>query len=443
MELKNSSQEKNKYEMTVAIDAEAFAKAVDKAYRREVKKINIPGFRKGKAPRSIIEKMYGKSFFYEDTINDLLPEAFDTALKGCDIEYIGRPSIDIPEADVEKGATVKFTVELKPELTVSSYKGIEVEKVEKTVTNDDTNNKLNTYKEQASRLVTVTDRAGRNGDIANIDFEGKIDGVPFEGGKGDAFDLTLGSGQFIPGFEEQVVGHNVGDEFDVNVTFPEEYGAENLAGKDAVFTVKLNKLQLKEYPEIDDEFAKDVSEFDTLQELKDDIKAKLQKDYDDKTEEEVENSLTEKLAAKLEGEIPDVMVEDKVDDMIRDFDMRLSQQGLNLETYVKYLGMKPESIRENFKVNALNQVKARLALEAVARAEDVKVSDEDIDKEYDSLAEKYGVEREKVENTVTKAEIRSDVMCRKAIEIVKGFCKYVEPKPEEEPAAEEKAEFAE
>ncbi|MEG2234303.1 MAG: trigger factor [Oscillospiraceae bacterium] len=415
-----------KYELKITIDADAFAKAIDKVYHRENKKISIQGFRKGKAPRAIIERMYGDSFFFEDAINELLPDEFESAIKEADIEMIGRPEVDVTEMSKEKGAEVTFVVELRPELTVKKYKGIVSTKTVNTVDDEDISAELKKLQEKGSSIVSVEGRAAELGDIANIDFEGFKDDVAFEGGKGEKFDLTLGSGQFIPGFEDKVVGHNIGDEFDVNLTFPEEYGAEDLAGKAVVFKVKLNDLHVKKYPELDDEFAKDVSEFDSLDELKADIKTKLEKLNADSATSQLENNLLDEVVSSVEGTVPAVMIEEKIEEMIRDFDYRLQQQGMDMKTYMKYMGGNIETFREQFRENAEKQIKSRLALEAVARAEKIEATEADIEAEYKKFAEIYKMEVEKLKQVLPLKELVGDIKVNKAIDVIKDSAKVKE-----------------
>jgi len=405
--------------LEVAIDAEQFNAEIEKQYKKTKNKIVINGYRKGKVPRSVIEKMYGEGFFFEDAINELLPSVFEDAVKEADIEIIGRPEVDIPEADKVNGVKAVFTVTLRPELTVKEYKGLKGTKRVTVVTDVDIDKEIDALREKGSRLVTVEDRAAEMDDIAVIDFEGFTDGVAFEGGKGENFNLTLGSGQFIPGFEEKIVGHNVGEEFDIDVTFPDSYGAENLAGKPAVFKINLKELRKKELPVVDDEFVKDVSEFDTVDELKADLKAKLEKTNEQTADENLENSLVDALVEGLEGEVPDVMVEQRIDELMRDFEYRMSSQGLDFNTYLKFSGQTEVSIRESMKDNALRQVKMRLALEAVVRAEDIQVSDEDIQKEYDTIAAQYGVEADKVKEFIPSEDLVRDVKVKNAIDFIK------------------------
>lgn len=412
-----------KYELHVTIEAADFIKAVEKVYHRENKKISIPGFRKGKAPRAIIEKMYGESFFYEDALNELLPDEFEKALDETKLETVGRPDVDVEEVGKDKGAKIKFIVTLRPELTVKKYKGIEAVKKVNTVEDADVEGEINALREKGSRIVDVEDRAAEDGDIATLDFEGFLDGVAFPGGKGEKYELTLGSGQFIPGFEEQVVGHKPGDEFDINVTFPEEYGAEELAGKAVVFKIKLHELKKKELPAVDDEFAKDVSEFDTLDELKKSIIDRLTKNNEDMAEHEVEDAIVDTMTETLEGDIPEVMIEERIDEMIRDFEYRLQSQGMNVKTYLQYTGMKGEDFRKTFKEPAEKFVKTRLALESIVRAEKIEIAAEDIEKEYQRLADVYKMEVEKIKSFVPEKEMIKDLSVNKAIDFVKENAK--------------------
>lgn len=437
MELtQHAKNDSGKYEMTVVVDSKSFNEAVERVYRRENKKISIQGFRKGKAPRAVIERMYGAGFFYEDALNDILPQAFQTAVEQSGIEYIGRPEIDVPVADKEKGAEIKFTVELRPELTVKGYKGLEAEKTVHTVEESDVEHEIGHLKEKASRVVTVDGRPTQNGDVAVIDFEGFVDGVAFDGGKGERFELTLGSGQFIPGFEDKVAGHSTGEEFDINVKFPDDYSAKELAGKDAVFKIKLHEIRSKEYPEVDDEFAKDVSEFDTLEELKNSIRERLTKENEEAAEAAVENKLLDMVTEGLEGDVPEAMIEDRIDEMSRDFDLRLRSQGMDLATYFRFTGSDEQGFRSSLKPQAEKQVRSRLALEAVARDAEIEVNDEELQKEFERLAEQNKLDIEKVKAFVPEKELRADIRVNKAIDLIKESAKIttVEAKKDAEAA---------
>lgn len=416
-------------QLTAHIEATAFEEAVSKIYQKKVRTINVQGFRKGKAPRSIIERMYGADFFYEEAINELLPALFDAAVEEAGIEFIGHPNIEISEIGRETGATVEFTVKPRPELAVGTYKGIAGTKTVNTVEESEIDAEVEQLREKASRMVSVEDRPAQEGDTACIDFEGFLNGKPFAGGKGEHYDLTLGSGQFIPGFEEQITGRSPGEEFDVTVTFPEEYNAKELAGKEAVFKVKLNDLSFKETPEADDEFAKDVSEFDTIKELRADLKAKLLAHKDEHSKSDLETQLVEAVAETLQGEIPEEMVESRIEEMTRDFGYRLKSQGLSLDNYLKYTNSNAAAFKESFRERAEKYVRSRLTLEAVARAENIGITEQDIDDEIKRMAEQFDVEPDKITEAMTRREIAADVRVQKAIEVILNNAKVKEEKP--------------
>ena len=411
--------EKNKHELTIHIDAEAFEKAIEKAYKKNIKKINVPGFRQGKAPRKMVEKLYGEGVFFEDAINDLYPAALAEAIEESKLEVVARPEVEMKEADTKNGVTFTAVCVVKPEVAVKDYKGIEVEKTVKEVTDEDVDNRLKAMQDRNARQIDVDDRASQNGDTVVFDFEGFVDGVPFDGGKAEKYSLELGSGQFIPGFEPQLENHNIGDEFDVNVTFPEEYHAEELKGKEAVFKCKLHEIKAKEVPALDDEFAKDVSEFDTLDELKADIRKKMEEQNEKAADTDVENKLIDKVIENMEADIPNEMYEAAIDDMIRDFDYRLQSQGMNLETYLKYTGMEIASFRQTFEEQAKKRVQIRLALEKIVEVENITVSDEDLEAEYSKLAEMYQMEADQVKKYIAAAELTKDVAVNKAVDLVK------------------------
>lgn len=420
MSLKKSELvEKNRYELTFDVDKATFDAAVDKAFRVNAAKITIPGFRKGKAPRAIIEKMYGNGAFYEDAINEIIPDAYETAVKESALEIVGRPEFDVDTID-ENGVTLKAKVFVKPDVKIEGYKGLEATRNVTPVTDDDIKAELDRVVERNARMLDVTDRAAALGDTANIDFEGFADGVAFDGGKAEGFSIVLGSGQFIPGFEDQIVSHNVGDKFDVNVTFPEDYSAKELAGKPAVFKVKLNSLKLKELPALDDEFARDVSEFDTLDEYKADIKAKLEEKNAKNADADVDNQLIDALIGKLEADIPECMIDAEVENFVRDYDNRLRMQGMDLKTYFKYTGLDLESLRMQFRPQAENQVKMRLALEKIAALENIEVTDEDIDSEYQNIANAYGMTVEEVKKAAPADAIAEDMKVKKAVDFIKA-----------------------
>lgn len=416
--IKCEKLEKSMAELQFSIDAEAFKKAVADVFKKEGKKYPVQGFRKGKAPKALIEKMYGADVFTYDAINELFPEAFEAAAKEAGVEPVGRPEVSVDSASEAEGATLTVKVAVKPEVKVGSYNGLTVEKTVHTVTDEAVDAELKRVQERNARELT-REGAAQNGDIADIDFEGFVDGVAFEGGKGEHFSLTLGSGQFIPGFEEQVAGHEAGEEFEVNVTFPEQYQAEELAGKAATFKVKLHEVKTKELPAADDEFAKDVSEYDTLDELKASIRKGMEEQNEKNAELEVENDLVEQIVATLEGDIPPVMFETRIDEMVRDFEYRLQQQGLRLEDYIKYMGGDTAKFREGFKEQAEKQVKIRLALEAVAAAEGIAASEEDFENEVKRIADAYKMEVEKVRGIVPEAEVKKDLAVNKAIDFIK------------------------
>ncbi len=358
-------KEKNTVDFTMTVKAETFADAMDKAFRKNVKNIAIPGFRKGKAPRKLIERTYGEAIFYDDAIDFVFPAEYEAAIKELDLEPVDVPKLDVKEIGSGKDLVMAISVTVKPEVTLGEYKGIKLEEIVHTVEDADVDRELSQKQERNSRLVTVEDRAVKEGDIANINFEGFVDDVAFPGGKGENYDLTIGSGQFIPGFEEQIVGKNTGDEFDVNVTFPEEYHAEDLKGKPAVFKVKVNSIQYKELPELDDEFAKDVSEFDTLDALKADIRAKLEAEAEKTTKQEKENAAIDKLVSETEIDVPDCMITNRVEAIIRENNMRMAQQGLTFEQYLSFMGSTIDQFKDMMRPNAEKQVKANLILEAI------------------------------------------------------------------------------
>ena len=382
--VKSEKLENSKHELQFSVDAAAFNEAVEKAFKREGRKYSIPGFRKGKAPRHMIEKMYGADIFHYDAINDIFPEAYEAAVKETGIEPVDRPEVEVVSMSAEEGAVLKAVVTVKPEVKIGEYKGLEAVKTVKAVEDSAVDAEIDRMRERNARILTREGKA-ENGDITDIDFEGFIDGTAFEGGKGEHFSLTLGSGQFIPGFEDQIVGHEAGEEFDVNVKFPEEYQAAELAGKDATFKVKLHEVKYKELPVADDEFAKDVSEYDTIDELKASIRKNMEESNEKQAELEVENALVDKVIETLEGDIPAVMIENRIDEMVRDFEYRLGQQGLRLEDYIKYTGGDEAKFREGFKDQADKQVKIRLALEAVADAEGIVATEEDFENELSRI----------------------------------------------------------
>jgi len=436
MSLRNSKQlETNLYELEIVIDGATFKAACDKVFKKAVKNITIPGFRKGKAPRAIIEKMYGKGVFYEDAINDCLPEAFEAAAKEFDKEIVGRPEFDISDINDETGeAVLTAKVYTKPEMKIDGYKGVEATRTEKPATDADVDAEIERVRARNSRMIDVTDRAAALEDTVNIDYSGSVDGVKFDGGTAEGQDLTLGSGQFIPGFEEQIVGKNIGDAFDVNVTFPEAYHAEELAGKAAVFAVKLNGIKFNEKPELDDEFAKDVSEFDTLAEYKADIKAKIEEHNKKEADAMVDEQLIAAIIEKLEGDIPPVMIDAECENMVRDFDTRLRMQGMDLKTYFQYTGLNLDAMREQSRPQAERQVKTRLALETIAALENITATDEEIEAEFTRLSEAYGMEVEKIKAQIVSEDLAEDIKVKKAVDLIRENAVITAEKPKKAPA---------
>ena len=416
--VKSEKNEHSMHYLEIAIDKATFDAAVDKVYRKQVKNINVPGFRKGKAPKSVIEKMYGTGVFYEDAINDLIPENYEAAVKEAGITVVGQPEIDIVSLD-ENGLVLSAKVPVKPEMQIKDYKGIEAVKATAEATDEQVNRELEMIRERNSREIEITEEAAQMGDIVKIDFDGSVDGVAFDGGKGTDYSLKLGSGSFIPGFEEQIAGHTIGEEFDVNVTFPEDYHAAELAGKASVFKTKVNAISRIELPELDDEFAKDASEFDTLDELKADMKAKIQERNEKQAENEFEEKLIEALIEKLEGEIPEAMFVNETENFVRDFDNRLRSQGMDMNLYFKYTGLTIEALREQMRPQAERQVKARLALETIAALEGVVASEDEINEEYQRIADAYHLEVAQVKGMLDDASIIADLQVKKAMDIVK------------------------
>ena len=415
--IKKELTEKSGFTMEFSVSKEVYAKAENEAYRKNVKSINVPGFRKGKAPKAIIERYYGKGIFFEDAINACIPEAFDEAVKEAGLEIVGNPQFDV--VSTEGDIVLKAVGFVKPEVTINDYKGIKVDKKVETVKAADIDREVENARKRNARTVDVTDRVAAMDDIANIDYEGSVDGVPFDGGKGTGHDLKLGSGSFIPGFEEQIVGKSIGDEFDVNVTFPEDYHAKELAGKAAVFKTKLNSIKFEELPALDDEFAKDVSEFDTLDEYKADIKSKMVKRNEEKADAEVDNALAEALMEKLVAEIPEPMFAMETENFVRDYDNRLRQSGLDLKTYFKYTGLTLDALRDQMRPQAERQVKVRLALEKIATLEALTVSDEEIEAEYKRISEAYNVPTDQVKGMIAAEDIKADLLVAAAMKLVK------------------------
>ena len=423
--------EKNMAKLTVEVPAEQFEAALKTSYNKNKNKFNIPGFRKGKAPQAMIEKMYGSDIFHYDAVNDLFPEAYEAAVKEAKIDVVGRPDPEVVSMSEADGVVLKVKVAVKPEVELGEYAGLTVTKEAKNVNEADVDAEVKRMQDRNGRLLT-REGAAENGDTVDIDFEGFVDGKAFEGGKAEHYSLVLGSGSFIPGFEDQVVGHSAGEEFDVNVKFPEEYGAAELAGKDATFKIKLHEVKYKELPALDDDFAKDVSEYDTLDELKDSIRNNIKTNLDKQAEQKVENDLMDQVITNMKADIPDAMVDSRIDELVQDFEYRISQQGLKLADYLKYMGMNIEQFRAQFKEQADKQVKMRLAMEAIVAKEGITASDEEFEEEVKRIADAYKMEADKVKSIVDAAAVKADLAINKAIDFVKEKANVVTAEPKEE-----------
>lgn len=428
MSLQVEKMEKNMAKLTIEVSAEELEKAIDSAYRKNRSKISVPGFRKGRVPRKIIEQMYGKGIFLEDAANELIPRTYSEELENCDLEIVSQPEIDVTQ--LEPGKPFIFTAEVavKPEVTLGEYKGLEVPKAELEATEEEIAAELKKEQENNSRTVTVEDRASENGDIVTLDFEGFVDDVAFEGGKGTDYALTLGSNTFIPGFEEQLTGLKAGDEKDVNVTFPEEYQSKELAGKPAVFKCTIKKVEAKELPELDDEFAKDVSEFDTLDEYKADVKKKLEEKKAEDAKRQKEDAAIEKVIEGAQMEIPEAMIKAQVNQMVNDFAGRMQAQGLTMEQYFQFTGLSAEKMAEDMKPQALKRIQTRLVLEKIAEVENIPVSDEELDEEFKKMAEMYKMEFEKLKELIgdgEKEQMKKDMAVQKAVTLVADAAKEV------------------
>ncbi len=410
----------NEIKLEITVEAAKFDEAIKKVYFKSAKYFNIPGFRKGKAPMQIVEKYYGKEIFYEDAFNEVAGEALDEAVKENKLEVVSRPDIEVEQ--IEKGKDLKFSaiMQTKPEAEVSKYKGIEIKKIEYNVTDEDINHELGHMQEHNSRLISIEDRPVESGDIATIDFEGFVDGKAFEGGKAENHDLEIGSNTFIPGFEDQIIGMKIDEEKDVVVKFPEEYFSKDLAGKDAVFKVKVHEIKKKELPKLDDEFAKDVSEFDTLKELKADIKAKQEKQNEERAKYETQEAVVKALCENVKVQIPSGMVEMEIDNMLRDIEQRLSYQGLKLEQYLQMMGKTMEDMRKEYEPQAINGIKSRLALEAVIKAEKIEATDKEIDEKMKEMAKNYGKENDEefLKNENVRNYIKEGLESEKAIDFL-------------------------
>ena len=409
----------NEVKLEITVEAEKFENAMKKVYFQNAKYINIPGFRKGKAPMNIVEKYYGAQIFYEDAFNDVATQAYDEALEENKIDVVSRPTVDIIQMEKGKDVIFSATVQVKPEVKLGKYKGIDIKKIEYPVKDEDIEKELKKMQEKNARLITIEDRALENGDIATIDFEGFTDGVPFEGGKAEGHELEIGSGAFIPGFEEQLVNMKIDEEKEIKVTFPKEYFSKDLAGKEATFKVKLHEIKKKELPKLDDEFAKDVSEFDTLEELKADIKNKMEKDNEQKAKYETEESAIKAVCDNVKIDIPSGMVDMEVDHMIQDISQRLSYQGLKLDQYLKMIGKTEEEVRKEYEPQAIEAIKSRLTLEAIRKAEKIEASEEEIKEKLEEMAKNYGKKVEEIQdNEDLKNYIKEGIESEKAIDFI-------------------------
>lgn len=411
--------ETNKYELEIEISAEDFEAAIEKAYLKARKNIAMPGFRKGKAPRKLIEKEYGEQVFFEDAVNLLYAPVVNGAVEESGLELVTRPEVEVTEISKENGVKLKATCITKPEVEVKDYKGIEVEKVVNPVTDEDINKQLDALREKNVTVETVDDRAAENGDDVVIDFEGFKDDVAFEGGKAEDFTLSLGSGQFIPGFEDQIVGHNAGEEFDINVTFPEEYQVKELAGAPAVFKIKLKSISKKVMPELDDDMVKDSTEFDTVDEYKADVKKKLEEANEKHADSEVEAKIFDKVIENMTAEIPQVMFDNRVNEMIGELERRLAPQGISLDLYMQYTGQTMDTVKKAYAEQAEKQVKLRLALEKIAKLENIEVTEDELKAEFDKLAEAYKLDVDQIKQFIHDDDLKKDIAVGKAVDLIK------------------------
>lgn len=411
--------ETNKYELEIEISAEDFEAAIEKAYFKARKNIAMPGFRKGKAPRKLIEKEYGEQVFFEDAVNLLYAPVVNGAVEESGLELVTRPEVEVTEISKENGVKLKATCITKPEVEVKDYKGIEVEKVVNPVTDEDINKQLDALREKNVTVETVDDRAAENGDDVVIDFEGFKDDVAFEGGKAEDFTLSLGSGQFIPGFEDQIVGHNAGEDFDINVTFPEEYQVKELAGAPAVFKIKLKSISKKVMPELDDDMVKDSTEFDTVDEYKADVKKKLEEANEKHADSEVEAKIFDKVIENMTAEIPQVMFDNRVNEMIGELEQRLAPQGISLDLYMQYTGQTIDTVKKAYAEQAEKQVKLRLALEKIAKLENIEVTEDELKAEFDKLAEAYKLDVDQIKQFIHDDDLKKDIAVGKAVDLIK------------------------
>jgi trigger factor len=428
MSVKVENIEKNVVQLEIEVDAAKFEEGMQKSYVKNVKRFNIPGFRKGKAPRKMIERYYGEQVLYEEAINFVCPEAYEKAVEENSLNPVDKPEIDVQQIGEGKNLIFTAKVTLKPEVELGDYVGVEVNKIEINVTDEDVDKELKKAAEKSARIITVEDRPVQDGDITVIDFEGSVDGVPFDGGKATNYSLTIGSGQFIPGFEDQLVGQKVGDQLDVNVNFPEDYGKEELNGKPALFKVKINEIKVKELPDLDDEFAKDVSEFDTLQEYKSDLKKKLVENAEHQAKHDTEDAIIGKIVENATVDIPAVMIEKHIESLVRDFDMRLRYQGLELQKYLEIMGMDLSAFRGQFTNRAENEVKTQLVLEKIAKIENPEVSEDAVNEEIKKLAENYKQSEEEFRKHLGEDDIqyiRENLVIRKTVDFLVSNAKIV------------------
>lgn len=435
MSLQVEKLEKNMAKLTIEASAEDLEKAIEQAYQKQKKQISIPGFRKGKVPRQMVEKMYGKEVFYEDAANALIPDAYDKALEECEEDIVSSPKIEVTQIEAGKPFIFTATVALKPEVKLGKYKGVKVDKIDTEVTEEEVNAEIDRERENNARNITVEDRPVKDGDITTLDFEGFVDGVAFEGGKGENYPLTIGSGAFIPGFEEQLVGAEIGKEVEVKVTFPEDYQAENLKGKDAVFKCTIKEIKEKQLPELDDEFASEVSEFETLAEYKEDIKKNLEEKKAKDAKNAKEDAAIKAAVEVSEMEIPEAMLETQQRQMVDEFAQRITMQGLSMEQYFQFTGSSYQQMVEQVKPQAEERIKSRLVLEAIAKAENIEVTEEDYNKELETMAEVYQMEVDKVKELMGEREkknIMQDLAVRKAAEFVTENAKETKAKESKE-----------
>ena len=429
MSLQVEKLEKNMAKLTIEVSAEDLDKAMEKAYQKQKSRISLPGFRKGKAPRKMIESMYGKGVFMEDAVNSLVPQEYTKALGECDLEIVSQPEINVTQMEPGKALIFTADVAVKPEVTLGDYKGVEVPKSEIAVTDEEVDAEVKKEQDKNARTVAVEDRAAANGDITTIDFEGFVDGVAFEGGKGTDYALTLGSGTFIPGFEDQLVGANTGDHVEVKVTFPEEYQAKELADKEAVFQCDVKKIETKEVPELDDEFAKDVSEFDTLAEYKEDVKKKLTEKKEKEARTAKENAAVDKAIENAQMDIPELMTKTECRQMMDDFSRRMQQQGLSMEQYFQFTGQSMDKMMEDMKPQALKRIQTRLVLEKVAEAENIQPSEEEITEEIQKMADAYKMEADKIREAIGESgleQMKKDMAVQKAVTVIADAAVEVE-----------------